>query len=655
MIINEKIIKDIFDLKLKLKNKDKIILSKYQELIPMYDIYSQTIYPINKKNLYYRLIESSYRFVNNEIIDWQEKQYKKYKDIDKVLSEKLKKNLMIMENYDIKTLIDTSYKTLYEFSKDLGLSISICKRNSFDPYIKNLKPYYTKLELIKLGQNMKIIKEISIEKLFIQEVHYDICKKVSKNDVSFEEIKNHTLHIINSNLISYITFYSFYGSFLYNKLLRGEKHINLFLVDGIKKINSLIKKSPKLNNNYYLYRFIWDDSFINNLQIGDIYSDKGFLSTTRDPFYNPGLNGNFGLILVKINVPKDIEGIGLFIENFSLFPKEEEFLLPPNCKMKLISRDNNFKYFHLNKIFEKLINKKYEFELINNSYINLTDYNVISNYKEIDLKTYETCGVDRINMFKNFIKESNEIKVMFNNKKYIFYCMFFDSLDSSYSRFYYNKIKDGLHISLFDNGYPYLNIECGNELIVNYVNQFYYYGEDKIELNSDHLDIILEFGRIFFYKEAKIFNNFRNFSKFKVIEKNKIFKYCNLYDHTIYDYAKNKNKYLNYPFIKSYLGWYKLDEILNKKIDSELSDLFKLNFSNNRELLIHIIENDFINYDKIIANLELKQNNYFIYQIYEKLNYQNRIVNFRSDINYDDKDNLGDDFKLIFRQPIRRY
>ena len=54
MIINEKLILDIFNLKIKVKDKDKI--SEYQDLIPMYDIYSQEIYPISKKNIHHRLI-----------------------------------------------------------------------------------------------------------------------------------------------------------------------------------------------------------------------------------------------------------------------------------------------------------------------------------------------------------------------------------------------------------------------------------------------------------------------------------------------------------------------------------------------------------------------------------------------------------------------
>ena len=56
MIINEKLIKDIFSLKIKLSGKNKIKLSEYEEYIPMYDIYSQQIYTIFKKKLHYRLI-----------------------------------------------------------------------------------------------------------------------------------------------------------------------------------------------------------------------------------------------------------------------------------------------------------------------------------------------------------------------------------------------------------------------------------------------------------------------------------------------------------------------------------------------------------------------------------------------------------------------
>ena len=68
MKISHNIIKKIFSGKLKLKNKmDKIELSQYTEYIPMYDIYSDNIYPIQNINLHYRLITCHYRFITEEI------------------------------------------------------------------------------------------------------------------------------------------------------------------------------------------------------------------------------------------------------------------------------------------------------------------------------------------------------------------------------------------------------------------------------------------------------------------------------------------------------------------------------------------------------------------------------------------------------------
>ena len=123
--IDEKIINYIFDLKIKVKDKDKIKFSKYQEIIPMYDIFSQSIYPIKKENLHYRLIDSHYRFINDEIYDWITNLSKKYHKSDNLeLSKKFDRNLKIIENYDIPTLIETSKKTLYDFSVNFGLKIS---------------------------------------------------------------------------------------------------------------------------------------------------------------------------------------------------------------------------------------------------------------------------------------------------------------------------------------------------------------------------------------------------------------------------------------------------------------------------------------------------------------------------------------------------
>ena len=684
MKINLDFIYKIFNLKIKLKKEsDKKKLSEYEDQIPMYDIYSQKIYPINKTNIHYRLIDSHYRFINEEIVRWLKNLYDKYKK-DTQLGPKYKYNLDILENYNISVLIETSYKTLYKYSPQLGLQVSICKRNSFHPYIYHLKPYYTKLELIKLGQNMNLFKKnINLETLIDQDVHYSTCMEVSKNDVSFEEIKQHTQYIVDMNSISWVTFYSFTGSFLFNRMLRTNTSESDIIINGCYKLNELIQNAPALVNDYDIYRFIWDDSFLINLKEGDIFMDNGFTSTTRDPFYSPGLNGNFGLILIKIKIPKNKKGVGLFIENFSLFPKEEEFLLPPKSKLKLLSKNENFKYYHTNEQFEKLINRKYEFELIsniskennskenilkeNNSKENNSKENILQeNNTFYNIETIKLNGVDRIDIIKKFIKEYSSNKVInlkIGKSSYSFIWQWFDATsDSSYKKFYYNKIKDGILFSVFDtNGYPYLNIELGQELVVNYLNTMYFAmyfaNNNKNIINNDICDLIYHFGRIFYYKDAIIFHEYTMFNKFD----NNIFQYLSLFNNTIYEYVKNNKKYLDYNFIEYKTGYWYLDEYFSKKPDNNIMDKLPQEIhkeiKTNKDLLIIIIEKYFYLYPKIVEMMDrnIFTNSYCNYNIYDRLVVDNYADNFIPSISYTNDDNIDNDYKLIFRQPIRRF
>lgn len=694
MKIDLEFIKRIFNSEIKLKNKeDKIKISKYEELIPMYDIYSQKIYPINKQNIHYRLIDSHYRFINDEIYQWIQNLYEKYSN-DPKLGPKFKYSINLMDNYDIPTLIETSYKTLYKYSPMLGLLVSICKRNSFHPWIYHLKPYYTKMELIKLGQNMNMIDtKIDPEYLIDQSIHYKICKIVSNNDVSFNEIKKHHQYIIDSNLISWICFYSFTGSFIFNKFLRNlnvnairgtnsnieskisSARINPIFYQGLQQIISSMKNSPSLDNDYDIYRFIWDDSFIMGLKEDDIFIDRGFVSTTRDPFYSPGLNGNFGLILLKIKIPKNKKGMGLFIENFSLFPREEEFLLAPYSKLKLISKNDNFKYYHTNPEFEKIINRKYEFELVGidyNKFYLENPPNLISetnnNYHQ--LESIFLNGIDRIELIRKFIiaySDNNQLNLKLGSDKYFFIYQWFDSTNSSsYDNFYYNKIKDGMIFTLFDsNGYPYLNIELGQEFVINWINKLYFGNNNKL-LDDKLMNLIYQFGKIFYYKSAIIFHNYNSFDKFKDSYDNsqQIFLNMNLYNETIYSYLTTGTKYLNNltnfnPFINYNLGYWYLDEYFNKSIDNVIRDKLPESFKDiktNKELYIKTIEQTFYFYPKLIELIDknIIKNDFVTFNIYDKLVAEGLSDNFKPNIEYTNEDIIDSNFKLIFRQPIRR-
>ena len=669
MKINEKFIENIFNKKEKVKNKsDKIKLSKFEDLIPMYDIYTQQIYPIKKENLFYRLTESNYRFLTHEVVKWIKQMYDKNKDkmlgLKKTKSdekeqienliERLKTMIQIIDNYDIDTLIDNSYKILYQYSTSLGLSVSICKRNSFNPFIFYLKPYYTKIELIKLGQNMGIIgNDVKPEELVDIEKHYEVCKTISKNDVSFDEIKNHTISILNNKSIANIVFHSFIGSTLINRFLRNNTtyELNKFFYNQLIKTVNTIKNSPKLENDYQMYRFIADDDFLRSLKIGESFIDKGFISSTRDPFYSPGMTGNFGMVLIKININKGEHG--LFIEHFSLFAKEEEFLLPPFTKLKLVSKNDNFTYYHINETFQKTIHKKYEFELI--SY----DYNWIKKIKliepeipELDFKYFDTNvnnKIDLLNKLKNSCNKFNEVNI----KGKIFHAYYFDS-SNAYNKFYYNKIEKGLSLLYFDkDGNLSLVIELGKEMIVNYMNQFYFY------MNKEQLDekliieLVTDLGLKLSYKSAKIYNNFTNFNEFKTnyYSNQEIFLYLNHYDNTIYQYIKNKKKPYSFETFYKY-KFRNLDSKLDVKLNS--GDAVKFNFNGTiKELLIETIEKRFYQYSAIIKYFELEEFSYGELNIFEKLISQGRIETML-ELAYSDEKEDDEIFKLVYRQPLRR-
>ena len=553
MKINIELIKKIFNNKIKIKKKeDKIKLSNYDEFIPMYDIYSEKIYPIKNTDLHFRLEGCHFRFITSEVYDWIKNKIKNKKN--KNIITKLENNIEIIDNYDLDVLEKTSYNTLYKYSKKFNLQFSICKRNSFHPYLTYIKPYYSKIELIKLGKNNKIIKDNANIKIIDKKIHYEICKSISKNDVSREEIRNSNLNMIENNGLSLFAYYSFFGSYKFNNFLRNsnnkEYNISKIEYNNIIKINEIIKKSPKLKNDYYFYRFLANDDFLDNLKIGSTFTDPGFLSTTRDPFYDPKNINNFGLILLKIHIPKK-SGLGIFVENFSLFKKEEEFLIPPFTELKLVSKNEKFKYFHINDEFQKNIKKKYEFKLIK------TNYSKIQNIKysqvdipEIDIKEIELYGEDRIDLFKKFIYLTNELQefsINVNDKKYIFNYEWFDST-STYSKFFFNKTKDGIIFTNYKNGYPVLSIECGNEICINYIKR-YYHSNNLEDLNHEEINMIASlFGKLFKYREVKVFPSYCNFMNIDSYKgKNKLdddydIIFSKLYCNTLYDYIKNNKK-----------------------------------------------------------------------------------------------------------------
>jgi hypothetical protein len=154
----------------------------------------------------------------------------------------------------------------------------------------------------------------------------------------------------------------------------------------------------------------------------------------------------------------------------------------------------------------------------------------------------------------------------------------------------------------------------GQELAVNYMNQYYYYNEKKELKEEQIIEIIQKIGEIFHYKSAIIFHTYENFSCFKsnYSENKEIFLYMNLFNRTLYNYIKYNKK----PFksIKNKSCSYKsnfkkIDSLINKSIPKDLIEVFHINFNGKtlKELLIYTIEKNFIEYVKITGYLKINE------------------------------------------------
>lgn len=665
MKINNLLIEKIFSLKIKIiKKTDKIKISKYERIIPMYDIYSNTVYPIEDKNVNYRLIHSHYRFITSELYDWIKLMAKKaIKNNNKTLKEKTSYNLKVIANYDLETLKQTSINVYYKYNPELGLNISICKRESFHPFIKHLKPYYSKNEIIKLGLNMKILKDSISYDLTSKKTHYDICKKISHNDISINEILEHTNYIIKNKAEFFIKFHSLNGSYLVNKYLRNPtSRPSELIINQIDFMKNILSNSPPLKKKYFVYRFILDDTFLKKLKVGNIFIDKGIISTTRDPFYSPGLEGDFGVILIKIHLPKNKKGSGLMIENFSLYPKENEIILPIGSKLKLLSINDQFKYYHTNKHFQTIINKKYEFEFIGIDKKKIIYPSLVSSIPNLDLLSIRLSGETRIEKIKKFINltsDNYEFYLNIGDRICLFQSAWFDGT-KSYSKFFYNKIKEGISFTFYENMIPYLNIEIGDFMSVNYINKFY--NINKMFTIDELEDILAQFANIFNFNKVYYFFQYNNFSEFKDNYDEKEHVFLNLYNYCndLYNIIKTKTNYKLNKFWDFEYGFWNLKKFYEKTISKNDKLYFKTTLKNYGELLIDIIENKFYLYQifiKRIGKIFEKKDNIFnkLYYTFNADKYlieQNIISNPFDKITY--QDYIDHDYKIIYNSKIER-
>lgn len=646
-----------------LKSDDiKNDISKLEYKIPLYDEYTKNIYLIDRTLVYDKVIYNYHRFPNKEVLNKLKKDknilennINKSKEIDKdnkdnniqkkfyeeLYPKKRLKKIMYMidflEQFNLVKLEETYIKVFYYYSNYVGKNITNCVRPSFLPYFKHIKPYYTRSEIINLALNMNIIEKSNI--YYNDELVSELCEKVSSNDVSAKIILKHHKHIIVNNKLGLIQYYTLQGSFFMNRYLRNTSlPKNVFLENIIESVYKLIKESPPFDKNYIVYRFIKDDSYLQQYKVGDIYINTSIESTTRNPFYSKSYQ--FGFNLIKIKIPKDKIGVGLCIESVSNFPSEEEILLCPGSKLLLINKDNNVKYYRTDNTNEIKFITRYEFEYKGRVDITfptriLSKPNKIVNFLKLNKNKNLITITEKINKFlEECVNDIYQFDTMIGNTKYTIINEWYNSTNT-YANYYAAKNNNGFAMyTILDDSIGF-TIEIGEDNGISYMFINYYFRFSSIPKNNkiSDLDLVKFCSEVAYYFDINHVTLFCEYEYCRQIEiDEKIFtggNYCVDFYHYIKSGIK-KYKGISSIELKPIYNFFQLDhlktikptELFKNNYKGELYQIYNLIFKdisdNIADFYIWIIENNCVLISELIKLISdlYDQDNPFLQDYY---------------------------------------
>lgn len=579
-------------------NEIRINISQINNKVPLYDEYTKNMYIINPENVYNRVIYQYYRFPDKQMLELFKEKKKELKNKNKKSDDKEKNlgdyektsqihyqkiaaqreyhklELMIefLEQFDLDILYKTYVEVFYDYANEVGKNITICLRPSFLPHLLHIKPYYTRSELINLALNMEIIKENNV--YYNKEKVMELCNIIKKNDITSNTLTEHQEYIIKNDKIGIIQYYSLQGSYFMNQYMRQlvkYEYKNLFLEKQIESMWKLILNAPAFDKSYILYRFIRDDSYLEHLTIGDTFVDPGFISTTRDPFYNSE-EYKFGFILLKIKIPAKKKGVGLCIETLSQFEREEEIILPPLSMLRLDRKDSSVPYYHTDDIYETKIKSRYEFTFVGSKPIKFVERplydstNEVIDFLKITKPDVLTIG-ERIKYFvSNYTNPFHQFITKIGNTKYTIMMEWYDSTDV-YKKFYAKRTNNGYLLYTIINDYIGFTIELGDSDGANYmyVNYYFRYSSVPTRGKIDDLDLINFLSRVSYYFEVQspvIFAEYLSCDYNKKQESNKNIYYGGNYCIDFYNYFVSKHKKydkLDSREIKGKFNYYDLD------------------------------------------------------------------------------------------------
>lgn len=500
-------------------------LSLIETQIPLYDSLDDNLYLINRFRVYSAVVYEHHRFPTknflNKLIE-RKSTYENRKITDQIEQRKYKKlSIMIpfLESFNLELLYKTYMTVFYLYADEVGKNITTCQRPSFKPYFKHIKPYYTRSEILNMAKNIGIKLE---DRFYEPEDINTLCSKIRTNDITASTLLEHQKFIIRENKVGLVQYYTLQGSFFMNQYLRGMapyEFKNIYLESLVTPMWNLLLKAPGFDKGYTIYRFIRSDAYLRDISIGDIHIEKGFISTTRDPFYDSETY-RYGIILIKINIPGGVPGVGLCIETISHFPDEQEIILPPLTLLRLDKRDENATYYHTNEEKKANIRTRYEFTYVGKQDIRYIDRPLFVHTQTIDFLKIadQSLGIggmgvgatgatgavvvgavgetlsleEKVRIFLNrYVNPMFQFYTMIGDNKYTIICERYDST-GVYEDFYAVKNQNGFMFYTIYKDNKLFMIELGEDngsekyMVVNfYVRYSTLINRDKIlgELN----------------------------------------------------------------------------------------------------------------------------------------------------------------------------
>lgn len=528
-------------------NKIKQLISTSDLYIPLYDAFTSNIYIVQRRNVYIRVINHDYRFPDALIMESveksREKKLKKIKSNPELKSDKVfmrgirKADLMLefMDQFDKDVLYSTYLNVFYRYAPEIGNATYTCIRKSFIPHKSHLKPYYTRDEVIKLGMNMDLVhvpektSYADFKDGLTKKDYTEMCKSIQSNDMSAKILMNHQNYIVEHDMVGLIQYYTIQGSYFMNQYMRGMtkyEYSNQYLEENIKKMWELVLNAPEFDNEYTLYRFVGTDEYLRQLKIGDMYQDKGFTSTTRDPFYRNDLY-KFGFILIKIKIPKDVRGVGLCLETLSHFPFEEEIILPPLTELKLISKNDDCEYYHPDEDFVSKIKTRYEFEWTGNNKVKFPHREILPT--DLETKIIDFLIIDKVRtitirekidfLIKRYFDPMNRIKCKIGNETFFVVGEWYDST-GPYEEMYSIKTSEGFSLYSIYKGYILFMIEIGEidgraQIKVNYYTKYSRLNRHEIMGDDNFIKFISSIAHYFDIPNVVIYADFMSCDKLK--------------------------------------------------------------------------------------------------------------------------------------------